>query len=160
MPKLGYYARGDHNAQCDQCGLGFKFSVLKIRWDNAWVCPQCWEPRQPQDFVRAVKDDSSVKVARSRIYTSGVSNLASAITSSSSTIPLATGSGAVFPATSGNHLLIEVQDTTDMSLSEQMWVQHSASSDSLTSAIRGKNGTTARAFSQGALVTYILTTVN
>lgn len=69
MPKLGYYVRGDHNAQCDECGRWFKFSSLRLRWDKAWVCNTgtCWEPRQPQDFQRGVKDDPSVPIARPRI---------------------------------------------------------------------------------------------
>lgn len=67
MPKLGYYALGDWNATCDQCGRGFKFSSLRKRWDNAWTCDACWEIRQPQDFVRGVKDDQSVPVGRPRI---------------------------------------------------------------------------------------------
>lgn len=67
MPKLTYYVQGDWNGCCDECGLGFKFSQLSKRWDNAWVCRQCWEPRQPQDFLRSVKDDPSVPVARPRI---------------------------------------------------------------------------------------------
>lgn len=69
MPKLGYYTLGDWNAQCGECGRGFKFSQLRLRWDNQWVCNtgSCWEPRQPQDFVRGVKDDQSVPIARPRI---------------------------------------------------------------------------------------------
>lgn len=67
MPRLTYFVLGDWNAACDQCGRGFKFSALKKRWDGAWACSDCWEPRQPQDFVRGVKDDSSVPVGRPRI---------------------------------------------------------------------------------------------
>lgn len=67
MPQLTYYVAGDYNAQCDNCGRGFKFSALKKRWDNAWTCPDCWEPRHPQDFVRAVRDNPSVPVARPRV---------------------------------------------------------------------------------------------
>jgi hypothetical protein len=67
MPHLTYYVSGDYNAQCDQCGRGFKFSALRKRWDNAWTCSACWEPRHPQDFVRAVRDDPSVPIARPRI---------------------------------------------------------------------------------------------
>lgn len=160
MPKLGYYVRGDHNAQCDECGLGYKFSGLKLRWDNAWVCSGCWEPRQPQDFVRAVKDDPSVRVARPRIVASPVTTLVGNITASSTTINIATGSGVNFPATSGNHLLLQIQSSTDPSSYEAVWVSHAANADSFTSAIRGKDGTSARAFTAGALISYVLTTVN
>lgn len=71
MPKLGYYERGTWNAQCDECGFGYKAIALRIRWDNARVCSSCWEPRQPQDFVRAVRDDSSVPFALPRILSFG-----------------------------------------------------------------------------------------
>ena len=67
MPQTSYFALGEWDSVCDQCGRGFKFSDLSKRWDNAWVCDACWEPRQPQDFVRAVRDDPSVPVARPRV---------------------------------------------------------------------------------------------
>lgn len=66
MPQTGYYVAGDWDACCDQCGRSFKFSALSKRWDNAWTCDACWEPRHPQDFVRAVRDDPSVPVVRPR----------------------------------------------------------------------------------------------
>ena len=66
MPLLTYYQRGDWNSVCDVCGRGFKFSQLRKRWDSAYTCPECWEIRQPQDFVRGVKDDPSVPIARPR----------------------------------------------------------------------------------------------
>jgi hypothetical protein len=66
MPRLNYYVAGDHNAVCAECGRGFKFSELSKRWDNPWTCNACWEPRHPQDFVRAVRDDPSVPIARPR----------------------------------------------------------------------------------------------
>ena len=67
MPRLTYFVPGDHNSCCDVCGRGFKFSDLSKRWDGAWACYACWEPRQPQDFVRGVKDDQSVPVGRPRV---------------------------------------------------------------------------------------------
>ena len=33
-------------------------------WDNLIVSPRVWEPRQPQDFVRGVRDDQAVQNAR------------------------------------------------------------------------------------------------
>ena len=67
MPELTGYERGTWNSSCDQCGRGFKFRELRKRWDNAWCCSACWEIRQPQDFVRGIRDDQSVPVARPRI---------------------------------------------------------------------------------------------
>jgi len=59
------YAHGDWNAICDQCGFKFKASELRKRWDGFMVCEPDWEPRHPQDFVRAVKDEQKVPWTRS-----------------------------------------------------------------------------------------------
>lgn len=56
---MGYvsrYDRGDWKAICDSCGMQFKASELRLRWDGLMVDSKCWEPRQPQDFVRGVAD--------------------------------------------------------------------------------------------------------
>ncbi len=59
-----YYAAGDNNAICDYCGRKKKASSLKKTWDGFYVCSDHWEPRHPQDFVRAVRDDQTVKLNR------------------------------------------------------------------------------------------------
>lgn len=64
MSHIGFYVPGDNNAICDRCGKPFKASTLKKTWDGLWVCPPDWEPRHPQDFVRGVKDDQSVRISR------------------------------------------------------------------------------------------------
>lgn len=51
-----YLVLGDYNAQCYQCGRKFKASQLKTHWQGYKVCPEHWEPRHPQDFVRGVPD--------------------------------------------------------------------------------------------------------
>lgn len=68
MPRLSFYVMGDWNGTCDECGRGFKFSSMMRRWDGAWVCStgSCNEMRQPQDFVRGIKDNPAVPVARFR----------------------------------------------------------------------------------------------
>lgn len=50
------YKAKDWNALCDSCGFKFKSSELRLRWDGLMVDNACWEPRQPQDLIRAVKD--------------------------------------------------------------------------------------------------------
>ena len=47
---------GDWNAVCFECGRKRKASQLKKHWQGYYVCPEHWEPRQPQDFVRALPD--------------------------------------------------------------------------------------------------------
>lgn len=51
-----YFKMGDWNALCWECGRKRKASSLKKHWQGYYVCPEHWEPRQPQDFVRAVPD--------------------------------------------------------------------------------------------------------
>ena len=50
------YDKGDWIADCDVCGRKYKASILQQRWDGLMCCPQDWEIRQPQDFVRGVAD--------------------------------------------------------------------------------------------------------
>ena len=58
MPRgrADYLALGDWNARCSICGAKYKASQLKKHWQGLWRCSRCWEPRQAQDFVRAVAD--------------------------------------------------------------------------------------------------------
>lgn len=59
-----YYKPGDWNAICDRCGFQYKASQLKKTWDGLMVCSKDWEPRQPQDFVKGVKDNQAVPWSR------------------------------------------------------------------------------------------------
>lgn len=47
---------GDWNCVCYQCGRKRKASTMKRHWQGYWVCPEHWEPRQTQDFVRVLPD--------------------------------------------------------------------------------------------------------
>jgi len=51
-----YYEEGGWNTVCYECGRKRKASQLKRHWQGYYVCPEHWEPRQPQDFVRAQAD--------------------------------------------------------------------------------------------------------
>lgn len=51
---------GDWNAQCFRCGRKRKAGELVKQWQGYYVCPEHWEPRQPQDFVRGIPDNPSV----------------------------------------------------------------------------------------------------
>lgn len=50
---------GDWNATCDSCGLKYKASQLKKRWDGLMVCSLDWESRHPQDLLRIQREDIS-----------------------------------------------------------------------------------------------------
>jgi hypothetical protein len=69
MPQHTYYVMGQWNVACDVCGRVFKSAHIKTRWDNARVCSACWEPRHPQDFVKAITDNPSVPFARKWVPT-------------------------------------------------------------------------------------------
>jgi hypothetical protein len=64
MGRADYHIGGDWNAICDKCGKKFKFSMLKKEWDGLYVCEKDWEERQPQDYVKGVRDNMSVPVSR------------------------------------------------------------------------------------------------
>jgi hypothetical protein len=51
-----YLKLGDWNAVCYQCGRKKKAGELWKYWEGYYVCPEHWEVRQPQDFVRGVPD--------------------------------------------------------------------------------------------------------
>ena len=55
---------GDSNGVCDCCGFDFKQSQLRKRWDGAMVCDKDWEPRHPQDSLKARPERNNVKDAR------------------------------------------------------------------------------------------------
>ena len=56
MGQADFLKLGDHNAMCFECGRKFKASTLRRHWKGYYVCPEHWEPRQPQDFVRGTAD--------------------------------------------------------------------------------------------------------
>lgn len=54
--RADFFEDGGWNCVCYQCGRKRKASMMKRHWQGYWVCPEHWEPRQPQDFVRSVPD--------------------------------------------------------------------------------------------------------
>lgn len=59
------YIPGDYYVICDRCGFKRRVSTTRMTWDRLLVCfPECWEPRHPQDFVKAKADKQTVPIAR------------------------------------------------------------------------------------------------
>ena len=56
MGRADFLELGSWNAVCYQCGRKRKSSMLRKHWQGYYVCPEHWESRQPQDFVRSVPD--------------------------------------------------------------------------------------------------------
>ena len=62
--KKNHYISGEWNVICDVCSKKIKANEAKHRWDGLIVCPDDWEQRQPQDFVKAKIDKIIVPFAR------------------------------------------------------------------------------------------------
>lgn len=60
MGRADYYLPGGWNMVCQVCGFKYKNVEMKLRWDNVWCCPEDYELRQPQDFVRGVADQMAI----------------------------------------------------------------------------------------------------
>lgn len=60
MSGADYYAEGDWNAACYRCGAKRKASQMRKQWQGFWVCKEHWEPRHPQDFVKAKAETTTV----------------------------------------------------------------------------------------------------
>lgn len=60
MGQADYLELGTWNAQCYRCGAKRKANTLVKQWQGYYVCPEHFEPRQPQDFVRGVPDRPNV----------------------------------------------------------------------------------------------------
>ena len=59
-----FFANGQWNFFCDLCGRKEKSSKGVKTWDNFYVCRKHKEQRNPQDFLKGVKDDQTVPWSR------------------------------------------------------------------------------------------------
>lgn len=50
------WKKTDHWVVCDVCGCDIRNTDARRRWDNLVTCPDDWEPRHEQDFVRGKAD--------------------------------------------------------------------------------------------------------
>lgn len=55
-PRNPGFQAGNYWAACDRCGFEYRIKELKKTWDGLLVCDADWEPRNQQDFVKAVTD--------------------------------------------------------------------------------------------------------
>lgn len=47
------FRRGDWNAICDRCGFEYRASELRRDWRGLMLCKEDFEPRHPQELIRA-----------------------------------------------------------------------------------------------------------
>ena len=59
-----YFAPGLWNACCDGCSAKLKSNELRKDWQGFMKCRRCWEPRHPQDYVRAGRDPAPLPWTR------------------------------------------------------------------------------------------------
>lgn len=64
MGDADYYADGQWNFTCELCGKKAKSSTAMKTWDNRYVCRSHQEIRNPQDFIRGVKDNMAAPWTR------------------------------------------------------------------------------------------------
>lgn len=64
MGGKNYYAPGQWKFVCDLCGADNKSGDGRKTWDGFWVCSYHKEVRNPQDYLRGVKDDQHVPWSR------------------------------------------------------------------------------------------------
>jgi len=62
--KKNFYISGEWNVTCDVCSRKIKAHAAKQRWDGFIVCPDDFENRHPQDFVKAQTDKITVPFTR------------------------------------------------------------------------------------------------
>ena len=62
--KKNHFISGEWNVTCDVCSKKIKAHEAKQRWDGFIVCPDDFEHRHPQDFVKAHSDKISVPFVR------------------------------------------------------------------------------------------------
>jgi len=66
-----HYIPGDYLMSCDECGVVFRHSELRQRWDKLWVCKNDFEVKHPQESVRAKADTIRPPVIRSEQISQG-----------------------------------------------------------------------------------------
>jgi len=59
-----YWRSGEHSAICDICGMKFKASKLRLRWDGLMVCRDDFEVRHPQELIRSIPDQNKLSWTR------------------------------------------------------------------------------------------------
>ena len=62
--KKNHYIPHEWNVVCDVCSRKIKSRQARKRWDGFIVCPDDYETRHPQDFVRARQDKITVPFSR------------------------------------------------------------------------------------------------
>ena len=66
MGRADFLKLGDYNVVDDRTGFKMKRSQCKKQWNNLIVRKESFEPRHPQDFIRAKPDRQQVEDPRTK----------------------------------------------------------------------------------------------
>lgn len=61
---MSEYKSGQWLAICDTCGLKFKSSQLKKRWDGFMTCAADWNVRHPLDSIKSPPPEKPIPWSR------------------------------------------------------------------------------------------------
>ena len=64
MGQADFYKSGEFNFTCDLCGRKEKSGRAMFTWQGLYVCKHHREARNPQDFLRGVKDNQTTPWSR------------------------------------------------------------------------------------------------
>jgi len=59
-----YYKIGGNYFLCPVCGFKKRVSDGRYRWDKEFVCKDCFDPKHPQESVKARVDRMSARISR------------------------------------------------------------------------------------------------
>ncbi len=59
-----YYKPGDNYFACPICGFKKRVSEGGYNSDKEFVCKECWDPKHPQESVKARTDRISARISR------------------------------------------------------------------------------------------------
>jgi len=79
-----HYVGGEFYRICDMTGFKIRAPHTRKQWNNIIVREQSWEPRQPQDFVKGVRDEQAAPEPRPRQVNVFLGPLVTTITASRS----------------------------------------------------------------------------
>lgn len=82
MGRENYYKPGSFYRIDDRTGFAVRAERTRKEWNGLVVWSRVWEPRQPQDFVKGVRDDQTVPEGRPRAAFSFVGPLQSTLSAS------------------------------------------------------------------------------
>lgn len=64
MGQFRPFKLGEWRATCDQCGVDYWASELKLQWNNYRTCPTCYDPKNAADEPRPYVVETAIPWSR------------------------------------------------------------------------------------------------